>query len=202
MSLKDTNPVNAKKPKRVAIVVSNPAISPTTGWPVGFWWSELSHPYFAFTEKGYEVEIFSPNGGKCEPDAMSDPRDPSGYSSSDLISMGFIATPKLAGLIENTKPVSEIDVAAFDAILVAGGQAPMATFETAPRAASQIRGILRGGQGCLRALPRRRHPALRKALQWRVSRNRQNGHRLRQCRGGLRRQRRLVAWACFRVTNM
>ena len=131
MSLRDANPVNAKQPKRVAIVISNPAVSPTTGWPVGFWWSELTHPYFAFTEKGYEIEIFSPDGGKCEPDAMSDPRDPSGYSSSDLISMGFIATPKLAALTENTKPVSAIDVAAFDAIFVAGGQAPMATFETA-----------------------------------------------------------------------
>lgn len=54
------------KPKRVAIVLSNPAISTTTGWPVGFWWSELTHPYFVFTEKGYEVEIFSPRGGKCE----------------------------------------------------------------------------------------------------------------------------------------
>ena len=86
MSLKDANLVNAKKPKRIAIVISNPAVSPTTGWPVGFWWSELTHPYFAFTEKGYEIEIFSPNGGICEPDAMSDPRDPSGYSSSDLIS--------------------------------------------------------------------------------------------------------------------
>ena len=131
MSLKDVNPVNPKRPKRVAIVLSNPAVSPTTGWPVGFWWSELTHPYFAFTEKGYEIQIFSPNGGKCEADAMSDPRDPSGYSSSDLISMGFIATPKLAGLIENTKLVSDIAVTAFDAIVVAGGQAPMATFENA-----------------------------------------------------------------------
>src|SRR5262245_56543470 len=131
MSLKDANPVNAKRPKRIAIVLSNPSVSPTTGWPVGFWWSELSHTYFAFTETGYEVEIFSPDGGKCDADAMSDPRDPSGYSSSDLISMGFIATPKLAALIETTKPVEDIKVGDFDAIVVAGGQAPMVTFETA-----------------------------------------------------------------------
>jgi putative intracellular protease/amidase len=131
MSLKDSNPVNAKKPKRVAVVVANPAISTTTGWPTGFWWSELAHPYLAFTDKGYEVEIFSPDGGKCEADAMSDPRDPSGYSETDLISMGFIATPKLASLIENTKPASALNVADFDAILVAGGQAPMFTFQQA-----------------------------------------------------------------------
>ena len=129
MSLRDPNPTNPKKPKRIAIVISNPAVSSTTGWPVGFWWSELSHPYFAFTETGYEVEIFSPEGGKCGADAMSDPRDSSGYSSSDLISMGFIATPALAALIETTKKVSEIDAARFDAIVVAGGQAPMFTYE-------------------------------------------------------------------------
>jgi len=131
MSLKDPNPVNSSRRKRVAIVISNPAVSTTTGWPVGFWWSELTHPYFRFTEGGYEVEVFSPKGGKCEPDAMSDPRDPSGYSSSDLISMGFIATPKLAASVENTKKVSEIDVTRFDGIVVAGGQGPMFTYEGA-----------------------------------------------------------------------
>jgi putative intracellular protease/amidase len=131
MSLKDPNVVNKQHPKRVAIVLANPAISASTGWPVGFWWSELTHPYLAFHEAGYQVELFSPNGGKCEPDAMSDPRDPSGYSAGDLISMGFIATPALAKLIEETRPVSAIDVKQFDAIVVAGGQAPMSTFDTA-----------------------------------------------------------------------
>lgn len=131
MSLKDTNVVNPKKTKRVAIVISNPAVSTTTGWPIGFWWSELTHPYFVLTEAGYEVEIFSPNGGKCEADGMSDPRDASGYSASDLISMGFIATPKLAALVESTRKVSEIKSDEFDAIIVAGGQAPMFTFESA-----------------------------------------------------------------------
>lgn len=131
MSLRDANPSNTQKPKRIAIVLANPATSTATGWPVGFWWSELTHPYLAFHEAGYEVELFSPSGGKCEPDAMSDPRDPSGYSSSDLISMGFLSTPSLAALVAQTKPVSEIDVARFDAIVVAGGQAPMFSFEQA-----------------------------------------------------------------------
>jgi putative intracellular protease/amidase len=129
MSLKDVNVVSAKRRKRVAIVISNPAQSTTTGWPVGFWWSELTHPYYKFREKGYEVEIFSPNGGKCEADAMSDPRDPSGYSADDLISAGFIATPALAALVEGTKKLSELQLENFDAIVCAGGQGPMFTYE-------------------------------------------------------------------------
>ncbi len=131
MSLKDVNRVDPGHPKRVAIVIANPAISTTTGWPVGFWWSELSHPYFEFTERGYEVGIFSPDGGRCEADALSDPRDPSGYSETDLVSMGFIATPKLAALVEATRPVAELDLDDYDAIVVAGGQAPMFAFAEA-----------------------------------------------------------------------
>ena len=131
MSLKNPNIVSAVRRKRVAIVIANPAVSTTTGWPVGFWWSELTHPYYAFHEAGYETEVFSPGGGRCEADAMSDPNDPSGYSASDLVSQGFIHTPALKALVENTKPVAAIDVAAFDAIVVAGGQAPMFTFEQA-----------------------------------------------------------------------
>lgn len=131
MSLQDPNVRNKRSPKRVAIVIANPATSTTTGWPVGFWWSELTHPYLAFADAGYEVAIFSPEGGRCTADGMSDPRDASGYSASDLVSMGFIATAKLAALVETTRPVSEIDVAQFDAIVVAGGQAPMFSFDKA-----------------------------------------------------------------------
>ncbi len=131
MSLKDPNVSNPRSRKRVAIVIANPAVSTTTGWPVGFWWSELSHPYFILTEHGYEVEVFSPNGGKCQADAMSDPRDASGYSAEDLISLGFLSSPRHAALVEHTRPVAEIEVGRFDAILVAGGQAPMFTFESA-----------------------------------------------------------------------
>lgn len=131
MSLQDPNLPNPAHRKKVAIVISNPAFSTVTQWPVGFWWSELTHPYFVLTEAGYSVEVFSPEGGKCEADSMSDPRDPSGYSTSDLISMGFISTPSLTSIVEATKKVAEINVDDFDAILVAGGQAPMFSFESA-----------------------------------------------------------------------
>jgi len=129
VSLRDPNPVNQKRPKRVAIVIANPAVSTTSGWPVGFWWSELTHPYYEFTERGYQVEVFSPKGGGCEADALSDPLDPSGYSSTDLITLGFKSLPRLAALVENTKPVSALELDRFDAMVVCGGQSPMFTFD-------------------------------------------------------------------------
>jgi putative intracellular protease/amidase len=51
--------------------------------------------------------------------------------SSDLISQGFIHTPVLRALIDNTKAVDQINVAEYDAVMVAGGQAPMFTYEKA-----------------------------------------------------------------------
>jgi hypothetical protein len=36
MSLKHVNPVNPNRLKQVAIVISNPAMSASTGWSVGW----------------------------------------------------------------------------------------------------------------------------------------------------------------------
>jgi putative intracellular protease/amidase len=146
VSEKNLNPLNAKKPKSVAIVLSNPAVSTTTGWPVGFWWSELSHPYFQFTETGYTVEIFSPRGGKCVADAMSDPDDPSGWQADDVLSRGYKHDPQFIKLLENTRPVDEADPGEFDGIVVVGGQAPMFTFESAVGLQQKFRQFYEAGK--------------------------------------------------------
>ena len=67
----------SSNPKRVLIVVANPRTSTTLGWPVGFWGAELTHPYYELTERGVEVTIASPDGGRVELDSLSDPRDES-----------------------------------------------------------------------------------------------------------------------------
>jgi putative intracellular protease/amidase len=118
----------ATKPKRVLIVVANPATATTTGWPVGFWAEELTHPYYELTERGIDVTIASPKGGKVEMDQLSDPRDQSKWSSNDLISMGFVNTPELMALLEDTPALKDLDVSDYDALVVAGGLSPMWTF--------------------------------------------------------------------------
>jgi putative intracellular protease/amidase len=120
--------LNPLKPKRVTIVASNPAISQVTSWPIGFWWSELVHPYWEFVEHGYSVEICSPEGGKLEGDKWSDPRDESRYSADDLLSLGFISSPEHMKLVQNSKPLSSLNVDELGAVLFVGGQGPMYTF--------------------------------------------------------------------------
>jgi putative intracellular protease/amidase len=116
------------------MVASNPATSPTTGWPVGFWWAELAHPYWEFVESGFEVGVYSPDGGRLEADAWSDPRDDSKYSADDLLSLGFLSSPEHLRLVEQSRPIAELDVADHDAVLFVGGQGPMVTFYDDDRA--------------------------------------------------------------------
>jgi putative intracellular protease/amidase len=131
--------VVSSTPKRVLIVVANPSMSTTMGWPAGFWGAELTHPYYELTERGVEVTIASPEGGRVEMDSLSDPRDPSKWSAEDLITMGFVNTPELAELLADTPKLSDLDLDEFDAIMVAGGQSPMFTFRDNEDLGSAIR---------------------------------------------------------------
>jgi putative intracellular protease/amidase len=116
------------RPRRVLIVVANPTTASTVGWPVGFWGAELTHPYYELTERGFEVTIASPAGGEVRMDTLSDPRDESKWSAEDLITMGFVNTPELMGLLDDTPPVAGLDLDAYEAMMVAGGLSPMWTY--------------------------------------------------------------------------
>jgi len=115
--------------KSILMIVANPSISTTLGWPVGFWAAELIHPYDIFIKAGFSVTIASPNGGKVEFDGLSDPRDASGYSKDDTLSLKYINQPEFMALLENTPGIANLKSTDFDAIVVCGGQSPMFTFQ-------------------------------------------------------------------------
>jgi putative intracellular protease/amidase len=117
---------------RVLMVVANPGVSTTLGWPVGFWAAELFHPYHEFTARRFDVTIASPDGGRVEVDALSDPRDESRWSADDLISMGALNTPAITALLEDTPALRDVDLDAHDALVVCGGQGPMFQFRDQP----------------------------------------------------------------------
>lgn len=117
-----------ERPKSVLIVVSNPAVSERTGWAIGFWWAELTHPYWEFTQRGYQVVVASPDGGALAADSWSDPRDESGYSAEDLISLGFLSSSRHLALVQESRPLPEVDHTDYDAVFLVGGQGPMYTF--------------------------------------------------------------------------
>lgn len=114
---------------KILMVASSPSVSKQTGWPIGFWAAELTHPLRVFQEAGYEVELVSTEGGKLEMDGYSNPTDASGYSASDVISLGYMQQKSFNDMLENTKKLIEIDAKNYDAIFLVGGQGPMYTFK-------------------------------------------------------------------------
>jgi putative intracellular protease/amidase len=138
--------LHPERPKRIVIVASNPAVSEQTGWPIGFWWSELSHPFWEFSECGYQVDVASPEGGPLQADALSDPRDESGYSAEDLISLGFINSPAHMRLVEQSRPLAAVHVEDYDAALLVGGQGPMHTFVDDERVHSLVASFYEAGK--------------------------------------------------------
>lgn len=114
---------------KILMVAGSPTVSAQTQWPIGFWAAELTHPLRAFQDAGYEVELASTAGGKVEMDGYSDPRDPSGYSAQDVISLGYLQLPWFTDMLDHTKPISEVKLADYAALFLVGGQSPMYTFK-------------------------------------------------------------------------
>lgn len=142
----NTNVTSPEKRKRVLLVAANPSTSTVTGWPVGFWWAELTHPYWAFTEAGYEVEIRSVDGGALVADGFSDPEDESGYSAHDILSLGFKKSPAHRALLEDTRSVDDVEPGAYDAVFLAGGQSPMFTFRESPKVQRLVAAFYEAGK--------------------------------------------------------
>jgi putative intracellular protease/amidase len=133
-------------PKRVLLIASNPTVSEQTRWPVGFWWSELSHPYWELGQHGYEIDVASPDGGPLQADSLSDPRDKTGYSAHDLLSLGFMNSPEHAKLVEDSRPLGDVEVDHYDAAVFVGGQAPMYTFFNDERVQALVSSFYEAGK--------------------------------------------------------
>lgn len=113
--------------KRILYVVSNPAT--LKGFPVGFFAEELTRPFFDFVQKGYEVEVVSPKGGKVEYDGFSNPENEQTIYPNDLVTLGFNHHNTFGKLLEDTKSIAEANVGDYDAVCVAGGGGPLVTFK-------------------------------------------------------------------------
>lgn len=113
---------------KILMVASSPATSKQTGWPIGFWAAELTHPLHVFQEAGYEVDLASTEGGEVKMDSYSDPTDQSGYSAHDVISLGYMQQDWFNEMLLSTSKLSDVDANEYVAIFLVGGQGPMYTF--------------------------------------------------------------------------
>lgn len=119
---------NAGHNGKVLLIASNPSVNKQTGWPIGVWAAELTHPYWEFVNAGYAVDIASPEGGEIKIDGFSNPEDESKYAAWDYLSLGFLKDPSKSALLKNTIRLSDVNPNQYKALMVCGGQGPMYTF--------------------------------------------------------------------------
>jgi putative intracellular protease/amidase len=123
------HPHGAPSKGKILMVASSPSVSAQTGWPIGFWAAELTHPMRVFQEAGYDIELVSTEGGKLEMDGFSNPLDASGYSAHDIISLGYMQKPDFNKMLESSRKLNEVNHNDYAAIFLVGGQGPMYTFK-------------------------------------------------------------------------
>ncbi|MEU5860768.1 type 1 glutamine amidotransferase domain-containing protein [Nonomuraea sp. NPDC047529] len=99
----------------------------------GYYVPEAAHPWQIFTKAGFEVDVASVAGGRP-------PRD--GHDPDDPTQAAFLAT----GLDDDTARLADVNTAAYDAVLYAGGHGTMWDFPDNPDVARVGREIYeRGG---------------------------------------------------------
>ncbi|HYY10672.1 MAG TPA: type 1 glutamine amidotransferase domain-containing protein [Kineosporiaceae bacterium] len=85
----------------------------------GYYLPEVAHPWRVFTDAGYEVDLVSVAGG--EP-----PMD--GADLSDPVQRAFTEDPRMRAALAATPRFADVDPAAYDAVLFAGGHGTMWDF--------------------------------------------------------------------------
>jgi putative intracellular protease/amidase len=106
---------------KILLVVTSHAQLGNTGKPTGYYLPEVSHPAIYLTERGAQVDIASPRGGKA-------PMDEGSRNLNDPINRKFLANTKLMQKLENTLELSKVDASLYDAIIFAGGHGTMWDF--------------------------------------------------------------------------
>ena len=101
--------------KKVLIIVTNTAFMDPEH-PTGLWFEEFKAPYEAFKKAGFEIEVASPLGGIS-------PIDPRSKIESDEE-----AIKEMEEILNNTKPLDNINVEDYVAVFLPGGHGVMMDF--------------------------------------------------------------------------
>ena len=113
--------MNAQSKNKVLFVITNHEELGDTGKKTGYFLREVSYPYKAITEAGYNIDFVSPKGGPT-------PMDPGSNDMDDEVNKAFTDDTSIMNRLQNTMSPSEINPDNYDAIMYAGGHGTMWDF--------------------------------------------------------------------------
>jgi putative intracellular protease/amidase len=103
----------------------------TTGKPTGIWAEELTTPYYALIDAGFEVTLASPKGGT--PPFVADSVVVKPEDLGNTVKR-FLADPVAMGKFNATHKTADMNAADFSAVMLPGGHGTM--WDTATDAAT------------------------------------------------------------------
>jgi putative intracellular protease/amidase/enoyl-CoA hydratase/carnithine racemase len=112
-----------------------------TGRKTGFWLEEFAAPYYTFVDAGAAVTLASPRGGQPPLDPVSD--TPEGQTD---MTRRFKQDPSAQAVLANTRVLSEIRAADYDAIFYPGGHGPMWDLTEDPHSIALIEAFYNAGK--------------------------------------------------------
>ena len=117
-----TNSSNKKidRAMKVLFVLTSHDELGDTGKKTGFWVEEFANPYYTLLDKGVEITVATPQGGKA-------PIDPSSTSPSAQTTdtERFYNDAEAQNVINNTVKLETINAEDFDAVFYPGGHGPL-----------------------------------------------------------------------------
>jgi putative intracellular protease/amidase len=106
---------------KIVIVLTSHSELGNSGKLTGFYYEELTDPYYVFKDAGFEVELASVNGGKPAHDPGSLPVEEKRAASVKR----FLGDSAGLHYLENTTAISDINAAGYAGIFLAGGHGAM-----------------------------------------------------------------------------
>jgi putative intracellular protease/amidase len=105
---------------KVLMVLTSHSELGNTGKKTGFWVEEFAAPYYTLKDAGADITLASPKGGQPPIDPKS--AEPGAQTEA---TKRFDKDAELQKLLANTKKLSEVNAADFDAVFYPGGHGPL-----------------------------------------------------------------------------
>jgi len=106
---------------KVLVVLTSHIEMGDTGKKTGFWLGELTHPYYVLADAGVAIDVVSIDGGMA-------PIDPSSVDLNDKVNQRFFKDAELMSQVINSRKLSDVNSADYQAIIFTGGHGTMWDF--------------------------------------------------------------------------
>lgn len=108
--------------KRILFMVSSTDVIGPKKRRTGNLLTEVAHPYEAFKNQGYDIDVYSVKGGEAPIDMVEE---------TDPTNIAFLKDEGLTKM-KNTSSIENVSVDKYDAVFVPGGLAPVADMPDNP----------------------------------------------------------------------